>query len=90
MTSVDLSTFLGPLNALYTDSTGRPIHVNTDLSGKYLYTLHFVRDDVHLYPSLSISRWSFIELSELRQRVVNKIVQASKRLQEGSNPGSHA
>ena len=36
-----------------------------------------------VYPPLSIVRYSFIQLSELEQRGVNKIVQDSKRQREG-------
>ena len=39
------------------------------------------------YPPRSIARHSFIQLSELRQRGVNEIVQALIQQQEDSNPG---
>ena len=39
------------------------------------------------YPSMAVARYSFIQLSEPRQCGVNKIAKASKRQQEGSNPG---
>ena len=67
MSYIELAPFVGNAqSALVTESTGRPTNFNTDLSGKYLYTLHLLRDDVHVYPSLSIARWSIIQLSELR------------------------
>ena len=51
--------------------------------------LHLQRKDyLFTYPPLSISRYSFILLSELRQRGVSKTAQASKQQQEDTNPGS--
>ena len=57
MSYIELAPLVGNAqSALVTESTGRLIHFNTDLSGKYLYTLHLFRDDVYVYPSLSIAR----------------------------------
>ena len=41
-----------------------------------------------IYPPVSLARYSFIQLSELWQRGVNKIAQVSKRQQEDSSTGS--
>ena len=49
-----------------------------------LQLLH--KDYSFTYPPQSIARYSFIQLSELRQDGVNEIAQASKRQQEDSNP----
>ena len=43
-------------------------------------------DCLFTYPSLSIARHSFIQLSELEQRGVDKIAQALKQRQEDSKP----
>ena len=40
------------------------------------------------YPPRSVARYSFIQLSELRQRGVNEMAETLKRQQEDSNLGS--
>ena len=70
---------------------GRPSHSNgnSNFSGKHSASLQLLRIDYSLtYPPLFIARYSFIQLSELRQREVNKIAQALKRQQEDSNTGA--
>ena len=60
-----------------------------DFSGKHSAMLQLLCEDYAFrYPPLSVARSSFIQLSELRQRGVNKIAQASKRQQENLNLGS--
>ena len=52
-------------------------------------TLRLLREDNSFRcQSLSVARYSFIQLSELWQRGMDEITKASKRQQEDSNPGS--
>ena len=60
-----------------------------DLSGKHSATQQLLREDYSFkYPPLSVSMYSFIQLSEMWQRGMNEIANASKRQREYSNPGS--
>ena len=43
----------------------------------------------YTYPPLSIARYSFIQLSELKQCRVNKLAQGFNTTAQDSNPGSH-
>ena len=70
---------LGLLRAPYTSPPGCSFQRQLDFSGKQSVTLQLLREDYSFtYPPLSIAKYSFIQQSELRQRGVNKIVQASK------------
>ena len=78
----------------FTLPRGRPDHSNaisTSLGSiqpcTHTHTLH--EDFSFRYPSLSVARYSFIQLSELWQRGMNEIAtKVSKRQQEDSNLGS--
>ena len=60
-----------------------------DFSGKHSATLQVLREGHSFrYPSMSVARYSFIQLSELQQSGMNEIAKSSKRQQEDSNPGS--
>ena len=63
---------LGQLTALYTSPPGKPVRSNVSTSTGSI-------------PSLSVARYSFIQLGELWQRGMNEIAKASKRQQEVSN-----
>ena len=60
-----------------------------NFSEKHSATLQLLHQDYSFrYPSLSIARYSFIQLSELWQCGMNKIAKVSKQQQEDSNLGS--
>ena len=60
-----------------------------DLCWKHSASLRLLREDSSItYPPLSVARYSFIQLNELKQCGVNEIVNISKRLQEYSKPSS--
>ena len=62
--------------------------VHYNFSGKNSATLQLLREDYAFkYPSLSIAKYSFIKLSELWQRGMNKIAKVSKQQQEDLNLG---
>ena len=73
--------------------TNQPVHSNANSTslGRTRKTPQLLREDylfIYIYPPRSIARYSFVQLSELRQCGVNKIVQALKQQQEDSNPGA--
>ena len=55
------------------------------------HMLHLMREGCsYTYPSLSIARYSFIQLSELVQCRVNKLAQGFNTAAQDSNPGSRS
>ena len=57
-----------------------------DFFGKHSAMLQILREDyLFTYPPLSVARYSFIQLSELKQREVIEIAKASKWQQEDFN-----
>ena len=78
------------LHPLFTLHPSIPVHSNTNSTSlKHSASVQLLRDDYSfIYPPFFIARYSFIQLRELEQRGVNEIVQASKRRQVDSKPGS--
>ena len=73
---------LGTVQSVLHFTLGRHVRSNAN-SGKNSVVLQSLRENYSLpYPPLSITRYSFIQLSELRQRGANEIAQASKQQQE--------
>ena len=68
-------------SALHFPSPGRPVHSDTkSASPGSIIAMQQLRNDYSLtFPSLSIARYSFIQLSGLRRREVNDNAQTSKR-----------
>ena len=69
-------------------TSGRPVHLNTNSTSPGSIQRHrsYCAKTIHLhisiYPPLYIAVYSFIWLTELKQRGVNEINQASKRQEE--------
>ena len=60
-----------------------------DFSGKHSAMLQLLHEDCSFrYPSLSVARYLFMQLSELWQSGMYEIAKALKRQQEDPNPGS--
>ena len=76
-------------SALHFSSPGRPVHSNTNsASHGSILAMQQLRNDYSLtFPSLSIARYSFIQLSRLRRREEKENEQTSKRQQRGFEPG---
>ena len=56
---------------------------------KHSATLQFLREDYSFtYPTLSVAKYSSIQLSGLWLSGINEITQVSKQQQEDSKPGS--
>ena len=73
----------GPIKVFYTSPLGRPVHPDTNStslpSAQRLFT--------HIFPPLSTSRYSLIQLGEPRHRGAKENAQASKQQQRALEPG---
>ena len=71
---------VGPLKALYTLSPGRHVHSDTNSAspGSIQPCCILCEDYIFTFPSPSIARYSFIQLSELGHRGGNENAQTSK------------
>ena len=75
--------------AWYPDLYTCTFQCHLDFSDEHSAMLQLLHEDYSfIYPPMSIARYSFIQLSELRQRGLNKIAKASKWQQEDLNTGS--
>ena len=73
----------GPIKVFYTSPLGRPVHPDTNStslpSAQRLFT--------HIFPPLSTSRYSLIQLGEPRHRGAKENAQALKQQQRALEPG---